>query len=594
MRIFRIIEAIVCVTIMIVLLASTKIVYPAKYILNTWTGAAIFYLIFSYWIFKVEKGVKAPFTAVLMGIGLSLPLVSWIPMLFNWPIDTLWIYQLGIVILLLVLLYEFVIVSREKKEKDNRKAFRRMIVKRILIIGIGTSILNVWGRNSIFPYLYSKYSLAAHIGNLMLTGKAERAKEIMESPFSKFSGKDFTNLYDPDISNRFRFQSKTLYGEILLSLGDTAGALNSFAEAYKNDTTDLMALFNVALLRNKQYVSGLKRKSFTGKTESFMPYELNDGFEISYPDSEAVSADIIRKHFNEGEKVERLISCLVLKNDKIVAERYYHYSPLHVQWTYSTWKSVVSLMTGIALDMKFIKSVDQKLPDFFNKDSYNLLPPRNEITLKHLLTMTSGITGADNGDYWISNDPAKQMLNEMVTGKPGDPFVYATQNMFMTKEIVAKSSKMSFETFCQTVCDTLNVINGYFPKNEFGKVIKQPVKWDGSYSTLRDMVKFGMILSDSGKYRGQQIVSNDWIKEMTKEQVHFENKIDGFTGYGYFIWLTNVNSHAVFMARGKGGQIVACVPDCNLIVATFGSEWDYRGGGEIEQFVFSLLSDVCK
>lgn len=82
---------------------------------------------------------------------------------------------------------------------------------------------------------------------------------------------------------------------------------------------------------------------------------------------------------------------VVLKEGKVVYENYFNGytagSTIHVA---SVTKSIVSLLIGIALDKGFIKSVDQKVLDFF--PDYTL--KRGEktiqtITLRHLLTMTA-------------------------------------------------------------------------------------------------------------------------------------------------------------------------------------------------------------
>lgn len=85
------------------------------------------------------------------------------------------------------------------------------------------------------------------------------------------------------------------------------------------------------------------------------------------------------------------IGIVILKNGNLSYEKYFmdctRESRVHI---YSVTKSIISVLIGIALDKQYIKSIDQKVLDFFPE--YRVKKGENtiqNITLKDMLTMTA-------------------------------------------------------------------------------------------------------------------------------------------------------------------------------------------------------------
>lgn len=92
-----------------------------------------------------------------------------------------------------------------------------------------------------------------------------------------------------------------------------------------------------------------------------------------------------------NNKYSNLNGIVVVRKGYVIYERYYNgCGPLDVHNVASITKSVISALVGIAIDAGFIKSIDQKVLEFFpeySPDAEDIL--KRTITLRHLLTMTA-------------------------------------------------------------------------------------------------------------------------------------------------------------------------------------------------------------
>lgn len=568
MKAIRILEKLLAASALLCLL--TVIIYrfdpfTGALLFFSWLLLALLYLLASYWLFgSGDRKHRPVLPSLLAGIGCCCCLLGWIPAIFNWPL-TAPIYEAGIALLAIAVLYAFLIRRSRTRHahQASARAYQKQLLLRVIVITSVCTFLAKGPREVVYPLLNINNGprLRSEIALLVYKGEADKALRLADALGNKTS--------DP-LSSR-------LYGEILLANGDSAAALNQFERCYAIDS-GLAALNTLRVLRERPVVRRIG-------TASYSPYLLNDGLETASPEAAGVASDLLSQHFSAGEAIPLLNSLVVLKDNKVIAERYYHYSPFHVQWTFSVWKSIVSAMAGIAVEKGFIKSPAEKLSAFFPAKTYGYSAAAGNITVQQLLTMTSGIRSGDEGSYWDAADPAREILPEPLESQPGTRFSYASRNMFLVKELVSKSSTLPFELFCKTYADSLQLLRTSFPS------YKQ-LRWDGSVLSLRDLAKLGQLFINNGNYNGCQIVPAKWVDAATQAQVHFDTPIEGYDGYGYFFWIRRLNNHQVFAARGRGGQFIVCVPGKRIVVASMGSEWNDRGFAAIEQLVLRLAEGL--
>jgi len=142
---------------------------------------------------------------------------------------------------------------------------------------------------------------------------------------------------------------------------------------------------------------------------------------------------------------ELIYSALLIKDGFIVFEYYKGNLDRNSKFVlFSCTKSVTSALIGIAIDKGLIKGVDQKISDFFPSLTKPDVDERKKrITLRHLLTMTSGLALADRPYYLAmttSNDWVEYALTRPMKDDPGNQFTYSTGVSHLLSAIVQKVS----------------------------------------------------------------------------------------------------------------------------------------------------------
>jgi CubicO group peptidase (beta-lactamase class C family) len=204
-------------------------------------------------------------------------------------------------------------------------------------------------------------------------------------------------------------------------------------------------------------------------------------------------------------------------------------------WMASITKTVTSTLIGIAVDKEFIASVETKLhellpqfPDDF-KD-----PEKRKISLKHIMTMTSGLDWNERVSYnnprnseWQmveSEDWMNYIVSHPVIAEPGKIFNYNTGGMHLLSAVIKSVSSMYAHQFAE-------------------KYLLHPMWYpctggtDGGLGLrTRDIAKFGWLFLKDGKWKGKQIVPEKWVKQAPKISLATQGR---GRSYG-FNWMTGI------------------------------------------------------
>lgn len=226
--------------------------------------------------------------------------------------------------------------------------------------------------------------------------------------------------------------------------------------------------------------------------------------------------------------------------------------------SHSLCKSLVGIAIGILIDQEKI-SLDTLLSEVFPQ-YFNLFTSRRtrSLTIKHLLTMSSGINFREVGAV-LEKDWLRSYFEADVIFEPGTRFEYNSMNSYVLGCVVQEIAKKSLSEFLtKHIFDPLGF--GAF-EWETCPMGREKGGW-GLYLMPEDMVKLGILLLNGGVWQnadGSQtrILSEEWAKEMTTTQIQAEN-----SGYGMHIWTMNDGSYAM---NGMYGQYVYCVPKNNLV-----------------------------
>ncbi|MFE5324256.1 serine hydrolase domain-containing protein [Paenibacillus sp. NPDC056579] len=240
----------------------------------------------------------------------------------------------------------------------------------------------------------------------------------------------------------------------------------------------------------------------------------------------------------------------------------------------SVTKSFTSALTGMLIEDKIIKSVDQRLRDYFPETASD--SKKADISIKNVLTMTSGLEWDNTGErssneMMESPNWGQYILERNVVTEPGSVFKYSNGNAHLMAVLLQKALGIPLSSFAKSkLLDPMGIKNvtwGQDPQGVLGGA------W-GLNLTTRDMAKFGLMYLHNGKWENDQIVPASWVETSVQPQtkVTYDN---GTTGdYGYLLWLKRIaagtdtsKQHNVFFAAGSGGQRIFVVPDLNLILA---------------------------
>ena len=158
----------------------------------------------------------------------------------------------------------------------------------------------------------------------------------------------------------------------------------------------------------------------------------------------------------------------------------------------------------------------------------------------------------------------------------GDPFFPLLRRNF---NWLVRAHPIRTDSVADVACGT-----GTFVKYLCSRGIPQVIGVDRS----PDMLKIGQLYLEEGRWHGRQIVSSEWVKESTTNQLTKEQATsDG--PYGYLWGIGAIESHPYFAAFGSYGQHIIVVPDSRLVVVTVCDESGF--GAPTEEFV-NTFNDV--
>jgi CubicO group peptidase (beta-lactamase class C family) len=273
----------------------------------------------------------------------------------------------------------------------------------------------------------------------------------------------------------------------------------------------------------------------------------------------------------------KTIGYLIIKDDSIRHEEYWDgYSDTSHTSSFSMAKTFISILVGIAVEEGKIKSIDEPVGDFIPEYKEG---NRGKITIRHLLTMSSGINFDESyinpigfaAEAYYGSDLRKLVFKYDVTEEPGKYFEYKSGNTQLLGFVLSKATGMC--------------VSDYASEKLWKPVeAEHDAYWsldhkDGDEkayccfnSNVRDFARIGKLYLDSGRWNGKQLVPEKYVLESIQPASTLE-KDDNSTNnrYGYSWWLLpNYKGHNIFYARGVLGQYIVMVPDLKMIVVRLG------------------------
>ncbi len=280
--------------------------------------------------------------------------------------------------------------------------------------------------------------------------------------------------------------------------------------------------------------------------------------------SEEITNYICLHHYRQ------INSVLVWRDGEIIAENYYNdFTSESRNVLCSVAKSILSIAAGIALDKALLPTPDVPIANYLPQFREGRDPMHPFITVRHLLTMTSGICWNGGVHYhcpmmeqirrskkWLSH-----IADCAVTTLPGTYYNYKEFDVILLSAVLETVCGDLFDFINRELYLPLGIRSGRWYKSPCGIYYSvgdgDDTHENSSNLTAREMLAIGKLCLSRGNFNGQQIVSESYLSEATSAS---KDAID--PNYGYLFWL----GKDWYACRGYGGQRIYIFPEKNMII----------------------------
>lgn len=388
---------------------------------------------------------------------------------------------------------------------------------------------------------------------------------------------------DPIIDERFR----------LVRASDPSGSIERFA-VYRDSMgcTLIPPHWTLSDLPHLPYVPyavppDVSQTSFPAGDRVDLP---PSGLDARHASLEPVLARAFdRKSYAETDDVVTT-GVIVAFEGRIIAERYREgFGPHSGYRTWSTAKSITAALVGIA-SLKGILDLDApaSIPEWsFPGD------PRQKITHKHLLWMSSGLFsgGANtNALYFGGQDVISAATTTVLEAPPGTRWKYANNDTLLLLRALRYRLADDLRYLRFPYDELFHPLGMYHTRMEVDH-LGNFIGSSQTYTTARDLARFGLFLAADGLWNGRRLLPEGWIR-FASTPAPSKPVVTGQWGYGAQFWLLDQMPGippGTYTTAGNKGQYVTVVPDRHLVIVRTGVDPD---GKRFQQH--ALVADVLR
>jgi CubicO group peptidase (beta-lactamase class C family) len=313
-------------------------------------------------------------------------------------------------------------------------------------------------------------------------------------------------------------------------------------------------------------------------------YWPTDGWRTAAPEDHGVDGALLKAM--EQQVVDQKIpvdSILIVKDGYLIHESYFGAAGDKTRHElYSATKGFVSTLFGIAHDRSLIGDLRTPVLDALGrKDFKNMDDRKAAITLEDILTQRTGLKWdesrvQDYNSMKRTYDWVQFTLDRPMVDQPGQTFVYCSGGSHLLSVLIQKYTGMTMAKFAEEALFKPLGITKYDWSSDPTGITEGAT---GLRLTSRDFAKLGLLYLQEGRWDGQQVVSQDWVRAATA--THTPAML-GFS-YGYQ-WWTNDDLH-MYAALGGQAQNLWVWPEKNLLVVTTARIGDNQVWDPINNFI---------
>jgi CubicO group peptidase (beta-lactamase class C family) len=265
---------------------------------------------------------------------------------------------------------------------------------------------------------------------------------------------------------------------------------------------------------------------------------------------------------------------LVLRGDELLVERHPgggSRESLHT--SFSVAKSVLSTLVGIAIARGEIGSLDDPVTDYV-PELLDRDPDTARITLRHLVTMSSGLAYEEQGLPWSDDartyyDPDLRALalTVEVVEPPGHTWLYNNFNPLLVGLALERAVGRPVEEYAAEVLWGPMGAEADASWSADSEATRFPKMESGVNARAVDFARFGLLFAREGRAGDRQVVPASWVAEATAR----DTTTDPAEHYQYWWWV-DPEREGRFSARGNKGQFVYVDPVTDVVVVRTGRE----------------------
>ena len=350
----------------------------------------------------------------------------------------------------------------------------------------------------------------------------------------------------------------------------------------------LVVLVNVFILLTGRYYlySGIAKTYLRGKTGPsiydlglFPVSKLQKSSEpYTFIFEQDPSVKLTKSDLEYHEKMDTK-AFLIFQGDTLIYEKYWdEHHDKTVSNSFSAAKSVIGMLVGIAIEEGKINSVDDLAGDYIPEFKKN---GREQITIRHLLTMSAGFDWVESGknplseaaEGYYGTDLYGLVTRLRVIEKPGIKFNYQSGNTQILGFIIEKATGKSINEYAtDKIWIPLGARNDAFWSLD--KEGGDEKAFCCMYATARDYALLGQLILNKGFYNGAQIVPEWYMKKMLETPyMSTKEKVPNMR-YGWHTWVYKNRGNPVYYCRGLMGQYMIAIPHKNRVIVRLGTKRD--------------------
>jgi CubicO group peptidase (beta-lactamase class C family) len=250
----------------------------------------------------------------------------------------------------------------------------------------------------------------------------------------------------------------------------------------------------------------------------------DDGFwEVAEPSALGLDLDVLERHRKLCENTGADV-CLIVYQGKIVQE---WTSPRYrvPMYAMSTTKSITGLLVGMLIEDGKIESIDEPVCNTIDEWCAG---DKAQVTIRHLLSMTSGLARMRTGGVGSVGDKNPYVISLDLTYEPGTRWDYSNEGVQLLSPILDHAAGQPIQDYAhERLFRPLGMMDTRLHTDQAGHA------WTHAdmETTPRDLARIGLMMLNGGTWRGERIISEEWIEQSTRPSQNLNEE------YGLLWWL---------------------------------------------------------